>query len=58
VSITITIAGVDRSGGVGQLVCDLLPVLGAVLSPIAKNLVHGVGTAVALAKLLGVRMSV
>jgi hypothetical protein len=56
--VSITIAGVDRSGGVGQLVCDLLPVLGAVLSPIAKNLVHGVGTAVALAKLLGVRMSV
>jgi hypothetical protein len=54
-SITITIAGIDRSGGVGRVVCDLLPVLGGVLLPIAEEFVPGLRIAVALTELVGVR---
>jgi hypothetical protein len=56
-SITITIAGVDRSGGIGRVVCDVLPVLGGVLLPIAEDLVPGLGIAVALGKVIGLRVS-
>jgi hypothetical protein len=56
-SITITIPGVDRSGGVGRVVCDLLPVLGGMLLPIAEEFVPGLRIAVAVAKLIGLRVS-
>lgn len=57
-SITITIAGVDRSAGMGRVACDLVPVLGSVLLPIAEEFVPGLGIAVAVTKLLGLRVSV
>ena len=47
-SITITIAGVDRWGGVGRSLGNLLPVLGAVLLPIAEDFVPGLRIAIAL----------
>jgi hypothetical protein len=56
-SITITIAGVDRSSGFGRVVRDLLPVLAAVLLPVAEEVVPGLGMFVALARLIGVRVS-
>jgi len=56
-SITITIAGIDRSGGVGRVVSDLLSVLGGVLLPIAEEFVPGLGIAVALTKLVGLQVS-
>jgi len=57
-SITITIAGVDRSAGVGRVVRDLLPVLGSVVLPIAEECVPGLGIAVAVTKLVGVRVAI
>jgi hypothetical protein len=57
-SIMITFAGVDRSGGAGHVVCDLLPVLGSVLLPSAEEFVPGLGIAVAVARLLGLRVGV
>jgi len=57
-SITITIAGVDRSAGLGRVVRDLLPVLGSVLLPIAEEFVPGLGIAVGVSKLLGLRVEV
>jgi hypothetical protein len=57
-SITITIAGVDRSAGIGRVARDLLPVLGSVLLPIAEEFVPGLGIAVAVTKLVGVRVSI
>jgi hypothetical protein len=56
-SITITIPGVDRSGGVGRVVCHLLPVLGGMLLPIAEEFVPGLRIAVAMAKLIGLQVS-
>jgi hypothetical protein len=56
-SITITIPGIDRSGGIGRVVCDLLPVLGGMLLPIAEEFVPGLRIAVAMAKLIGLQVS-
>lgn len=57
-SIAITIARVDRSVGMGRVVRDLLPVLSSVLLPIAEEFVPGLGTVVAVTKLLGLRVSI
>jgi hypothetical protein len=57
-SITITIPGVDRSGGAGRVVCDLRPLMGSMLLPAAEELVPGLGIAVAVTKLLGLRVGV
>jgi hypothetical protein len=57
-SITITIADVDRSAGMGRVVRDRVPVLGSVLLPIAEEFVPGLGIAVAVTKLFGLRVSI
>ena len=56
-SITITIPGVDRSGGAGRVLCDLLPVLGSVAAAHRRRVRSRPRDAVAVTKLLGLRVS-
>ena len=57
-SITITIPGLDRPAGTGRALRDLLPLAGSVLLVLAEEFIPGVGIAVGVTKLLGLRVEV